>query len=450
MTPMGWKRGLVTAGALLLGLAVATGSWAENMFYREVERDARIYVFAVMKEFENFDKSGEMGKAITRPGYGPSGQTVVFDSEDAINLYNFKHNLPGEVFAKPKEAPKAKEEALVKVGVTIFADYTYTDGPKIIDSDKNSVNKSEFEVRRAYINVTGNISDWVSYRVTPDVAARLATTTTATGLPAGGAVTTATSADGSAVIRFKYAFGQVNFDKVTTHGTWARIGQQQTPFVDFMEGIYRYRFQGTILEEREGFLSSSDVGLSGRWVIPHDYGDIHAGYYNGDTYTKAEANDQKAFQIRGTVRPFPKMDALKGLRATVFYDNDAPVKNTSRDRFIAAATFEHKYFNGGFDYLSTKDQSSISKTEVKAEGFTIWGNPRTPAGFEALFRYDHMKPNKTVDAVKSRFLLGLSYWLKVKSPLAAAVLLDYEEVKYDLKLAKPTEKRFEIKTLINF
>jgi hypothetical protein len=54
------------------------------------------------------------------------------------------------------------------------------------------------------------------------------------------------------------------------------------------------------------------------------------------------------------------------------------------------------------------------------------------------------------DAKKKRTLFGLSYWFKLKAPLAASLLGDYEEVKYDLPLGKPTEKRFEIKTLFNF
>ena len=45
MTAKGWKRGLVTAGALLLGLAVATSSWAQGMYYKEIMKDGRIYVF---------------------------------------------------------------------------------------------------------------------------------------------------------------------------------------------------------------------------------------------------------------------------------------------------------------------------------------------------------------------------------------------------------------------
>jgi hypothetical protein len=464
MTSTRWKRGLVTAGALLLGLAVATSSWAQNMFYREVEKDGRLYVFAVMSSFEPFEKSGEMGKSITRLGYGPNGQTVVFDSEDAINLYNFKHNLPGEVFAKPKEAPKPKQEPVAKVGGTIFADYTYQDGPKITDSDKNSIHFSTFEVRRAYINVTGDISSFLSYRITPDITARFTTATAVVGLPPGATVTASTSLDGSLVYRLKYAYGQFNLDGETghgpflhvTHGTWIRFGQQQTPFVDFMEGIYRYRFQGTIFEEREGFLSSSDVGASGRFVLPKDYGDIHLGYYNGDTYSRAEINDQKAFQIRGTLRPLPGMNILKGFRATYFYDHDSPLRNGERTRQVLSFTFENKYVNAGYDLNWDKDRAGLGKAEIKGEGWTLWATPRTSFGLEALIRYDHLKPNTNAPnaplagAVKSRFIIGPAYWLKVKAPLATAILLDYEEVKYDLLLARPTEKRFEIKTLFNF
>jgi hypothetical protein len=192
------------------------------------------------------------------------------------------------------------------------------------------------------------------------------------------------------------------------------------------------------------------VGLSGRYVLPNDYGDLHVGYYNGDTYSRNEVNDQKAFQIRGTLRPFPKLSVAKGLRLTAFYDKDSPVKNASRNRFIAAGTFEHKYLNLGIDYLDAKDSSSATRPAVKANGWTVWAQPRHASGFEGLVRYDRFKPNKSVDAVKSRVLGGVSYWLKVKAPLAAAVLIDYEKVDYDTALNRPNERRFEIKTLFNY
>jgi hypothetical protein len=439
MRSKGWRFGSALAGTLLLGLTVATGALAQGTFYREVAKEGRIYVFNNMQQFADWEASGEMGKSLTRLGFGPNGATVVFDSEEAVNLFNFKHDRPGEVFAKPKEAPKPADTFSIKTGVTIFSDFTYNDAPKITDADKNSVNKSEFDVRRAYVNVTGNISELVSFRITPDVGSRVSTT---------GA---STNYDGSLVVRLKYAFGQFSLDKTVSKGSWVRFGQQQTPYIDFMEGVYRYRFQGTIFVDREGFLSSSDVGLSTRLVFPNDYGDVHVGYYNGDTYSRAEANDRKALQGRLSLRPIPKDSVLKGLRLSAFYDKDAPVKDGKRNRFVGALTFEHKYVNLAFELLDAKDQSSVTKDEISSNGWSVWVTPRTTTGLEGLLRYDSLKPNKDVDAKKTRTLVGVAYWLKTqKAPLATAVMLDYEQVKYDSALAKPEEKRIELKALFNF
>ena len=46
----------------------------------------------------------------------------------------------------------------------------------------------------------------------------------------------------------KYAYAQFNLDDWTGNlkSTWVRLGIQQTPIIDFQEGIYRYRFQGTV------------------------------------------------------------------------------------------------------------------------------------------------------------------------------------------------------------
>jgi hypothetical protein len=94
-------RGLLAVVAVA---ALAGSALAQSMFYSEVPKDGRIYVFADGKRAEAFAKSGEIGVAITRLGYGPAAETVVFDSEQAINLYNFKHDKPGEHFETPKAA----------------------------------------------------------------------------------------------------------------------------------------------------------------------------------------------------------------------------------------------------------------------------------------------------------------------------------------------------------
>ncbi len=75
------------------------------------------------------------------------------------------------------------------------------------------------------------------------------------------------SVAGSQEFRLKYAFAQFNLDDWTTHGSWVRLGVHQTPFIDYTEGIYRYRFQDTIFAERVGLLTSSDAGLRPKEVV---------------------------------------------------------------------------------------------------------------------------------------------------------------------------------------
>src|SRR6266567_2690946 len=71
------------------------------------------------------------------------------------------------------------------------------------------------------------------------------------------------SLNGSLTFRLKYAYAQFNLDDWATKGSWVRFGLQQTPFIDYNESIYRYRFQGTTFEDREGLFPSSDFGASG-------------------------------------------------------------------------------------------------------------------------------------------------------------------------------------------
>src|SRR4029450_9089778 len=85
MTSMGWKRGLVTAATLFMAVALAASHGAQNMFYREAVKDGRIYVFASGSRYAAFEASGgaEVGVSITRLGFGPAGEAVGVDSEEA-------------------------------------------------------------------------------------------------------------------------------------------------------------------------------------------------------------------------------------------------------------------------------------------------------------------------------------------------------------------------------
>lgn len=339
---------------------------------------------------------------------------------------------PAAGYTPPDDTPS------VKIGATIFGDFTYQDSPKIADADKNNVNLSSFNISRAYINVLGNLSHFIAFRITPDIARE-----TGSG----------SSLNGSLNFRLKYAYAQLNLDDWTTHGSWTRFGIQQTPYVDYTESIYRYRFQGSIFVDRDGFLSSSDAGLSGHWNFPGNYGDIHAGYYNGENYIKAETNNEKAFQVRGTVRPLPLGGAFKGLRLTGFLDEDHYVEGAKRQREVGQLTFEHPLVNAGAEYLKAKDQNASAALPVTdAKGYSLWATPRFGAsGFEMLLRHDDLKANTVTEQKRKRNIVGLAYWVPNLNKVTAALMIDYDKLQQSgFTPARPDATNYGVKMLINF
>ena len=149
----------------------------------------------------------------------------------------------------------------VRVGGTLFLDYTFTDAPKTTDADGNQVSQNAFNVGRAYLNITGQINHLVAFRITPDI-----TRESGTG----------SSLNGSLTYRLKYGYAQLNLDDWMWRGSYVRVGMIPTPVVNFEEDIYRYRFQGTVFADREGFLSSADFGVMYRTQFPNAYGEVMA------------------------------------------------------------------------------------------------------------------------------------------------------------------------------
>jgi hypothetical protein len=335
--------------------------------------------------------------------------------------------------SQPNDTPS------IRIGVTVFADYTVQTEPKGTDVDGNEFTPNQFNIQRAYLNVTGQINHIIAFRVTPDIARE-----TGSG----------SSLAGSYTYRLKYAYAQFNLDDWMTPGSYARFGMQPTIWVGFIDDIYRYRFQGPTLEDREGILSSSDFGATFRYTFARDYGDVHTGFYNGDNYNRAEANDQKAFMIRGTARPLPRHSVLRGLRVTGFADLDAYVKDAERRRTVLAATFEHKYVNAAYNYLWTTDQPRAAAPEIDGRGWSVWVNPKSNAastGLEGLLRYDRLRPDVNTDAVRGRLIAGLAYWFPHVGNVTTALMFDVEDVNNEkFAPARPDERRYAVRMLINY
>src|SRR5262249_46252877 len=111
----------------------------------------------------------------------------------------FAQITPAAGYTPPDDTPS------IRVGVLVYADYTYQNSPTITDADGNSVNLSSFNVARSYINVTGQVNHIVAFRVTPDIVRE---------------TNSVAATVGSLVFRIKYAYAQFNLDDWTTKGTW--------------------------------------------------------------------------------------------------------------------------------------------------------------------------------------------------------------------------------------
>ena len=357
---------------------------------------------------------------------------------------------PAQVTPTPT-APPPDDTPTVRVGGLLYADFSQTSAPTITDAGGAVVSPSAFNVTRAYINVTGQLDHLFAFRITPDIARE-------TG--AGSSLA------GSETVRLKYGYLQMNLDDWLWRGTFVRAGMTQTPYIDFEEAVYRYRFQGTVFAEREGFMVSSDFGVAIRTLTPGGFGEIMAGVYNGEGYARADPNIQKAFEIRGTLRPFPSGNLPRGLRLTVFYTGDHTAQDAERRRTIGLATFEHRFLTMGWSYLDAVDQATPAAPRVPARGTSLWMTPRLPLGpppvappagmvrasLEGLFRYDWIEPNRDQPGEKQRWITGVAYWPAMRSSsYSAAFLVDYERVDYaDFAPARPNERRLAVHMMVAF
>lgn len=323
--------------------------------------------------------------------------------------------LAAAVSAFAQTATPPADAPSFKIGGVIFGDYTYTasSNPVVRDANGNEIHPSSFNISRAYINVTGNLNRYIAFRITPDIVRE-----TGSG----------SSIAGSQTYRLKFAYAQFNLDQWLTKGSWIRAGLNQTPWIDYEEQIYRYRFQGPIIVDREGFLFASDNGASFHYNFKGDYGDVHAGVYNGEGWARAEPNGEKALQIRAAVRPMPATPALHGLRLAAFYDADHYAAGLPRRRAIGQVTFEHPRANAGIDVLSATDRPTFTAAEAHAHGSSIWATPKFGGGWEALLRHDSLR-SQSFSGRKTRNVAGVAHWFPTTGGVASALMIDRDAVR---------------------
>ena len=279
------------------------------------------------------------------------------------------------------QAPAAPQ---ITVSGVVFTQYQYVDAP---------VHNNTFEVQRAYVNVLGRFANGISTRVTTDIQ------------PA---------AVGNQVIRLKYAFAAWT---PTGSSLTYKLGMIQTPYVDFEETLWDYRMQGTIAVDRNGALTSADVGfgVDGRWN--NEQVNAQFAVVNGEGYSGGTGDFRKDLEARVSFRLKPTDDASRvgGLRLTGYAGIGKATGGADRNRYLGLLSYRTQQYTLAGEYVARTD-GAVDGSIISAFGVYRFTGGKTAA----IARIDIVDPNTAVANNKvTRIIAGASYQLSPNIRLLA-------------------------------
>lgn len=157
---------------------------------------------------------------------------------------------------------------------------------------------NRFDIERVYLTFRMPAGDDGSVRVTTDV---FNNSGSCAGCYQGWSV------------RLKYAYFQYNFlhdiNGQRGFNATARFGMLHTALIDHEEGFWP-RWISQVAVERNGFFSSSDVGVAGILTLPKQWGEVYATVANGGGYGATETDPYKDVSARVSLTPWGAGDGL--------------------------------------------------------------------------------------------------------------------------------------------
>ena len=272
-----------------------------------------------------------------------------------------------------------------------------------------------FDVNRAYINVLGRLAGGVGTRVTADIYRQ--------------------AGDNSLRYRLKYAF--VTYTPENSALTF-KLGQTQTPWIDWEEALWDYRMQGPVALDRgdlvtpRTYLSSSDFGLAvdGKWS--GDRINMSAGLFNGENYNGGTGDQRKDLMGRVSVRLMETDDSSRvgGLRVSAYGHYGKPTSGGVRNRLLGMLSYKSRQLTLAAEYAMTKDSvTAPAAAAVRGGVISAFGVFRVPNSKVAIIgRVDVIDPNTdTGNNRQTRVIGGVSYQLAPN----VRVLGDLDMVSYE-------------------
>jgi hypothetical protein len=391
------------AVALVIAAIVVVAGTASaeivSLWYKEAIHQGTIYVFNSAETLKGWQTTHEIKGGLTKKAYGPSGETVVFENETALDLYNLKHNKEPEARPAPKPSAPPSNPTRLKIGSNgeiwfggLFQGWYVGDtSPAGTGTDwlGNNTGQNTFRIRRAEMKMAGKWNDF-NFEVMIDPSKQ---------------INTAAGTDGK--ILQDLAVGYTGI-----HGQEFLIGQKK---IDLFE---------------EGMRSSSELWFGERAQVTRAFGDIRqmGFFYKGELGEKftlwsaitngtvtnniSDTNDTVLYTGRLDFRP------MKGLTIGTTGGTGATGGGMAhRSRYVWSGHVKY----GGYDvpgsrlwleaeYGSAGDDQA-NGTRLNRWGFYVSALYIFGDNFQVGFRYDRLNNNKDVPMnYQTIYTTGL-HWL---------------------------------------
>ena len=372
--------GAIVAALLMIWPAAAI---AQGLYYREIRRDDRIYVFNVAANADRFEKSGEMGVAITKPGVGPNGETVVGDNERALQLFFFKHGI-SEVVPDPPQPVQSIVWRDGKTRITLdnaylemssrvqvrFTDEMPDDRTTLAGTGGPGESRGSFRIRRAKFKLEGwIIRNWMTFETQVNYPA-------VSGSNAGAILE-----DAAFDIDFSKGRGLFRL----------HLGQFKPPY-----GAQELTSSGSQMFVDRALVSNSffrgrETGIAAWGATPDNKFEWRVGMFNGNGPTRT-TNDNDKFQYNARLMWQPNGSQVLNQRAWVsgpLY-SESDFESTTTPIYALAINYEHQ---NNFNATTGNDQKwhAYSVDGIfKFQGLSVNGmytmasrTPETGAKFDA-------------------------------------------------------------------
>ncbi len=378
---------------LLLLLLLPGAAAAAPFFYTEVVRDGTIYVFADGGNARRFEETGKADPAwITRAGYGPGGETVVFDGADAVNLYNFRHDRPGEPPASPPAgsgAPAPEKFPAAKFSGLVFGDYydvaRHHEGEAGPGEPAAALGQQGFWLRRIYL--TADVA--LSARLTT----RLRLEANSNGSFEGGDLEPYVK---DAYLKWTYA-GRHQ----------ATLGIQPTLTFDWVEGFWGLRHVEKTPADLYRIDSSRDFGLTFHGPLGID-GLSYGAQYGNESGQGSETDDYKIVRVEA------RYDRKTGFAGNVVYATADRPDGADRETWSAFAGYRSAAWRAGGSVIRQTRAAAAGAADRRDQEIEIWsvfGAWEFLPGKASLYaRYDDVSGNKDGATTGLPGADGIDYW----------------------------------------